>query len=82
MKVSVRGTDQVMEVEGSLSVGDILMFISTMAVVKASEEDDNAEVILISTSATGVKTSKLFREVQAEVVDAEATVVELKDDDN
>ena len=76
MKVSVKGTDQVIEVEGLLAPGDILMFISTMAVIAANEAEDTAEVMLVSTSATGVKTSKLFGKVEPVIVEEE------EEDDN
>jgi len=82
MKVKVRGADQEMEVEGPLAVGDILMFTSTMAVVVGGEEGDTAEVLLVSTSATGVKTSKLFRGIEAVIEDMGVTEVESENDDS
>ena len=67
--------------------GDILMFTSTMAVVSVDEEADEVEVMLVSTVATGVKTSKLFRGVEAEITetgleDAAITKAELEEDDS
>ena len=77
MKVSVVGTDQVMEVEGPLAVGDILTVISTMAVVVVDEVADKSEVVLVATNMSGVKTSALFGNLKAQYVPEE--VVEEKE---
>jgi len=80
MKVTVVGSNQVIDVEGSVAPGDILMFISTMAVVKVDE--DEAEVMLVSNTMTGVKTSELFRKFVPEITDIEIKeVADAKDNE-
>jgi len=80
MKVTVVGSNQVIDVEGSVAPGDILMFISTMAVVKVDE--DEADAMLVSNTMTGVKTSELFRNVVPEITDIELKeVTDAKDNE-
>jgi len=71
MKVTVVGTNQVMEVEGTLAVGDILIFMSTMAAVEVDEVSEEAKVVLVATTVNGIKTSALFGKLQAEYITEE-----------
>ena len=65
MKVIVAGTDQELNVQGALAVGDILVYINVLAVVEADEETDEAKVVLVSTTANGIRASELFGDLQA-----------------
>ena len=68
MKVTVIGTNQVIEVEGTLAVGDILMFMSTMAAVEVDEVAEEAKAVLVATTVNGVKTSALFGNLKAQYI--------------
>lgn len=63
MKVNIVGTDQVLEFEGTLNVGDLLHFTSTMAVVEVDGEKDEAKAALVANTANGIRTSELFEKL-------------------